>query len=111
MTDLTAILCEIRELREIIAGLQPSTPTCSGVTGKGTPCRNRAIGDSGVCRMHGERPERPPRVPKAKAPPKPKKVQPEHTHTINEVPAEPCPLCLTHGDVWDPMLPEYKFCV
>ena len=40
---------------------------------------------------------------------KPKKIQPEHNHVIVEVPTEPCPLCLTHGDVLDPDLTNHEF--
>jgi hypothetical protein len=113
MTDLTQILAELRELRQIIATLQPSqateTQVCEGVTGKGTQCRNRASPDSCYCRMHGERVARPPKVAKvAKVAKKPKKVQPEHNHGIGEVGVE-CPLCVTHGDVWDPGLTECGF--
>jgi hypothetical protein len=111
MTDLTQILDELRELREIISTLQPPVPPlrgkCEGLTGKGTQCRNRASPDSCYCRMHGERPPRPPKP--ERAPPKPKKVQPEHNHGIGEEPIEPCPLCATHGDVWDPGLTECRF--
>ena len=113
MTDLTQILEELRSLREIIATLQPSIPetqVCEGVTGKGTQCRNRASPDSCYCRMHGERVARPPKVARvAKVAKKPKKVQPEHTHGIGEEASEPCPLCVTHGDVWDPGLTECGF--
>ncbi len=113
MTDLTQILEELRSLREIIATLQPtSTPetqVCEGVTGKGTQCRNRASPDSCYCRMHGERPPKPPRVVKAKKVVKPKKIQPEHNHSVGEESIEPCPLCATHGDVWDPNLTECRF--
>ena len=108
MTDLTQILEELRELREIVASLQPA-PTaeaaCEGVTGKGTQCRNRASPGSCYCRMHGERPARPPKVVKVKKLAKPKKVQPEHMHGPGEV----CMLCETHGDVLDPDLPEAGF--
>jgi len=106
------ILAELRALREIVQSLQPREvplALCGGVTGKGTPCRNRSVSGSGYCRMHGERPpkaERPPRVPKK--PKKPKKIQPEHAHGIGE-PRGACPLCDTHGDVWDPALPECRF--
>ena len=107
------ILAELKALRAVIAGLHPTPApvqsTCKGVTGKGTPCRNRAAGDSGYCRMHGERPERPPKPVRVRAPPKPKKVQPEHTHGIGES-AEGCRLCATHGDVWNPTLPNDIFC-
>jgi len=40
---------------------------------------------------------------------KPKKIQPEHTHGIGEIPSEPCELCLMHGDVLDPELPNSGF--
>ncbi len=113
MTDLAEILRELRELRVIVGSLQPCVPPrslCEGVTGKGTACRNRAIGESSCCRMHGVRSERPPKPARApKVAKKPKKIQPEHAHGIGEA-CEACPLCDTHGDVWDPGLPEYKFC-
>ncbi len=108
---MDAILAELKALREILSGLQPCsdpTPLCGGVTGKGTPCRNRAVPCTGYCRMHGERPPKevkPVRVKKAK---KPKKIQPEHTHGIDEV-GLGCPLCDTHGNVWDPGLTECCF--
>ena len=109
-TRMEQILEELRSLREIISTLQPSAPPlrgkCEGLTGKGTQCRNRASPDSCYCRMHGERPPRPPKP--VRAPPKPKKVQPEHNHGIGEVGVE-CPLCATHGDVWDPGLTECRF--
>ena len=103
-TKMEEILEEIRSLREIIQSLQPSQPPdslCEGVTGKGTRCRNRASPDSCYCRMHlGERVgvRRVGRV--SRAPKKPKKVQPEHTHDGGGL----CMLCETHGDVWDPEL-------
>jgi len=107
------ILEELRELREIVASLQPSptleTQVCEGVTGKGTQCRNRASPNSCYCRMHGERSPRPPKVVKPPKVTKPKKIQPEHTHGVGEEPIEPCPLCATHGDVWNPGLTECRF--
>ena len=103
------ILAELRELREIVRSLQPVstpvTPKCQGVTGKGTRCCNRASPGGTYCRMHGERPARPPKVVKVKKLAKPKKVQPEHTHGPGEI----CMLCDTHGDVLDPDLPEALF--
>ena len=59
--------------------------------------------------MHGERPPKPEKPRRAKKEPKPKKIQPEHTHGIGEVPEGVCPLCETHGDVMDPTLPEATF--
>ena len=112
-TRMDEILEELRSLREIIKTLHPASPPsttkCEGVTGKGTQCRNRASPDSCYCRMHGERPPKPPRVVKAKKVVKPKKIQPEHNHSVGEESIEPCPLCATHGDVWDPNLTECRF--
>lgn len=100
------ILAELRELRQIVLSLQPTpTATCQGVTGKGTPCRNKAAPGSVYCRMHGERAPKPDRVKRVKKVPKPKKVQPEHMHGIGEF----CMLCDTHGDVFDEGLPDAMF--
>lgn len=101
------IINELRELRQIIQGLQlRDTPVpctaCRGVTGRGTPCRNKAAPDTEFCRMHGERPTKPAKVPRTK---KPKKVQPEHVHAEGVA----CPLCEMHGDVLDPGLPMEDF--
>ena len=102
------ILEELRSLREIIQTLHPVTPSqsiCEGVTGKGTRCRNRASPDSCYCRMHLGRKVGVKPVPKKKAQPKLKKVQPEHTCHDGGM----CKLCDTHGDVWDPALVDIGF--
>ena len=110
------ILGELRELRRVIEYLrvehvhsQPQIPICQGVTGKGTVCMNRSVPGGAYCRMHGVvRPGRVVnKVPKKDK--KPKKIQPEHNHQIGEIPGEACKLCGTHGDVWDPKLPECHF--
>ena len=112
------ILGELRELRRVIEYLrvkhvhsQPQIPICQGVTGKGTVCMNRSVPGGAYCRMHGVcrevRPGRVVKVPKKAK--KPKKIQPEHNHQIGEIPGEVCKLCGTHGDVWDPKLPECHF--
>ena len=93
------ILQELRALREEVGGLKdqlgvgprvprvpkpPRTP-CIGVTGKGTACRNSAQPGHEYCRMHGERPVRLEKPKKVKKEPKPKKIQPEHTHLLGAV--------------------------
>ena len=115
------ILAELRALREEVGCLKgqlggvsrasPKLPRvpCIGMTGKGTACRNSAQPGHEYCRMHGDRPARPVKPVRAKKEAKPKKVQPEHTHELGETPTEPCPLCDTHGDVLDPILPESQF--
>lgn len=109
---------EMDEILELLRGLRADVDAlkrgekvvCCGVTGKGTPCRNRAVAGGEFCRMHDRESappkERPVRVPKQA---KPKKVQPEHTHGLGEVPETPCPLCETHGDVLNPELPGASF--
>lgn len=78
---------------------------CKGFTGKGTPCRNKAIPNEEYCRLHHNRPIREEkhthkeRVSKSKKMPK---VQPEHNHRIGGKTDTQCPLCGTHGDVLDP---------
>ena len=117
------ILTELRALRvemEALKGIQLGGPRvvrvpkvarvpCTGVTGKGTPCRNSAQPGHEHCRMHGDRPPKEVKPKRVKKEAKPKKIQPEHTHLLGEVPMEPCPLCDTHGDVMDPTLPESEF--
>lgn len=112
--NLAVVLEELREIRSLLGELKGWVPPgmgapekCRGVTGKGDPCRNRARGPDGYCRMHGNREAKRspgPRESKRGAP-KMKKVQPEHTcHDGGS-----CKLCDTHGDVWDPTLPEAGF--
>jgi hypothetical protein len=86
------------------------TGKCTGVTAKGTACKNKAQGDSCFCHLHNKNKplgDKPVKEKKAKAE-KPvkekvkrtaatKKVQPEHTHALDEA-AEDCDLCETHGN-------------
>jgi len=105
------ILQELRALRREVEALKlvPKTrkDPCQGVTGKGTPCRNGALPGACHCRMHSREPKEV-KVPRVKKDPKPKKIQPEHTHGIGEV-STGCPLCETHGDVMDSTLPNSDF--
>ena len=107
-SPMDALLAEVASLRAELALLrQTRKQPCQGVTGKGTPCRNGALVGTCHCRMHSRGPKeaKPPRVRKE---PKPKKIQPEHTHCIGE--SDPhCPLCETHGDCLDPTLPGHHF--
>lgn len=114
--DLQKVLDELRALREEVMELQRQHPQhavkkerCKGVTGKGAPCCNGAVLGTEFCRMHTNMVPKPVKVPKPAKMPKLKKVQPEHNHGIGEV-GENCQLCLMHGDVVDPNLPNMKFC-
>ena len=86
------------------------TGKCTGLTAKGTACKNKAQGDSCFCHLHNkDKPlgDKPVKEKKAKAEKpvkekvkrtaKPKKVQPEHTHALDEE-SEDCTLCETHGN-------------
>jgi hypothetical protein len=74
------------------------------------PCRNRALEGALYCGMHGEKVhDRAPKPRRVTKQPKPKKVQPEHTHEVGASSVVGCPLCETHGDVWDPVLSEAEF--
>lgn len=114
-STLTEILSTLQTLRKEIASLKGEEKTrviCEGVTGKGIPCRNRACPDSKFCKMHAESKqcvEKKEKKKREKKEAKPKKIQPEHTHEIGETPSEPCTLCMTHGDVLDPDLPDATF--
>ncbi len=112
---LTEILSTLQSLRQEIAALKGEEKTkviCEGVTGKGIPCRNKAVLGCKFCKMHSNtKPvaEKKEKKKREKKEVKPKKSQPEHTHAIGEIPTEPCPLCLTNGDVLDPELPNSNF--
>lgn len=114
-STLTEILSTLQNLRKEIASLKGEEKPrviCEGVTGKGVPCRNRSCPGSKFCKMHAETKqhvEKKEKKKREKKEVKPKKIQPEHTHEIGEVPSEPCPLCMTHGDVLDPALPDATF--
>jgi len=108
MTTLEQLAAEVADLRLQLQQLkQTKKQPCQGVTGKGTPCRNGALPGTSHCRMHSREPKEV-KIPKAKKEPKPKKIQPEHTHAIGEVDPS-CPLCQTHGDCMDPTLPDHDF--
>jgi hypothetical protein len=111
-TEMDEIIELLRGLRADVDALKRGEKVvCSGVTGKGTPCRNGVVAGGGTfCRMHG-RESAPPKERRVRVPKqaKPKKIQPEHTHALGETPESPCPLCDTHGDVMDPDLPGASF--
>jgi hypothetical protein len=87
---------------------------CKGITGKGTPCRNKAIPNEDYCRLHHARPNhREKCIPKERINKSKRKtrVQPEHNHIIGENTNVSCPLCATHGDALDPGNCDITYCV
>jgi hypothetical protein len=105
---MESLLAEVALLRQEVASLRSSKKQpCQGVTGKGTPCRNGSLPGSIYCRMHSREPKAP-KAPRVKKDPKPKKIVPEHSHSIGEI--DPmCILCRTHGDCMDASLPDHDF--
>jgi hypothetical protein len=90
----------------------PKVP-CVGLTGKGTPCKNKCQPGSDKCHLHGvELPGAVPKVPKEPKVPKvpktkAKKIQPEHNHPPGSQ-SDECQLCETHGNVVIPKLPQFE---
>lgn len=85
---------------------------CQAVTAKGLPCKNKGFGGTCFCRVHTKKDEDEVKPKKtrgkavaeeaAKKEPKkrgrkPKKVQPQHSHKLDEE-ASDCDLCETHGN-------------
>lgn len=95
---------------------EPEVPRvpCVGITGKGTPCKNKCQSGSDKCHLHGvevpnkKKEPRVPKVPKSKS--KAKKVQPEHNHPPGSQSSsdDQCQLCETHGNVVIPKLPQFE---
>ena len=86
-------------------------PMCPVLTDKSAPCKNKCMPGGTACRMHstvlpGGIPK-PPKVPKVSK--VPKKVVPLHNHKPLVEPTEPCALCETHGDAFDPNLARQTF--
>ena len=49
-------------------------------------------------------------VKKRRKTPKPVKVKPPlHNHEPGETPTEPCELCISHGDILDPEMPDHEY--
>jgi hypothetical protein len=76
------------------------TDPCPIKTSKGEACKHNCILGQETCKMHGRpKAEKPPKPPKKS---KKTKVIPEHNHRPFETPTEPCELCSSHGDIFNP---------
>jgi hypothetical protein len=83
------------------------TDPCPIKTSKGDVCKHSCVPGQGTCKMHGRpKVEKPPKPPKKT---KKKKLVPEHNHRPFEVPTEPCVLCSTHGDIFNPSAASSDF--
>ena len=80
-------------------------PACTGINIRGNPCRNKCIEGETFCEKHD--PSKPPTTKKTKRPKK--REVPVHNHAPGETPSEPCTLCQTHGDIFDPNIVKVEF--
>ena len=106
---------------------------CKCLTKKGDQCKKYCIPDHDTCKQHANMevsskpvpkdepetliPTPTPRrtqpvviVKKRRKTPKPVKVKPPlHNHEPGETPTEPCELCISHGDILDPEMPDHEY--
>ena len=89
---------------------------CSAMTAKGHKCTKPCTPGETYCTLHIKMHEKQkclpvPTEPKKKRPilKKKKKEVPLHNHKPGELPTETCELCETHGDIFDPDMPNSEF--
>ena len=111
---------------------------CKCLTKKGDQCKKYCIPDHDTCKQHAnmevsskpvpkDEPETPAPAPtptptptpttqpvvivkKRRKTPKTVKVKPPlHNHEPGETPTEPCELCISHGDILDPEMPDHEY--
>ena len=84
---------------------------CSAMTAKGHKCTKPCVPGETYCTLHTKMNNKPPVEPKKKRPilKKKKKEVPVHNHKPGELPTETCELCETHGDIFDPDMPDSEF--
>ena len=89
---------------------------CSAMTAKGHKCTKPCTPGETYCTLHIKMHEKQkclpvPTEPKKKRPilTKKKKEVPLHNHKPGELPTETCELCETHGDIFDPDMPNSEF--
>ena len=105
---------------------------CKCLTKKGDQCKKYCIPDHDTCKQHANMevsskpvPKDEPEtliptptpttqpvviVKKRRKTPKPVKVKPPlHNHEPGETPTEPCELCISHGDILDPEMPDHEY--
>ena len=86
------------------------------MTAKGHKCTKPCTPGEKYCTLHIKMHEKQkclpvPTEPKKKRPilKKKKKEVPLHNHKPGELPTETCELCETHGDIFDPDMPNSEF--
>jgi hypothetical protein len=81
---------------------------CTSLTAKGALCKNNAFGGGCTCRVHMPKEGKASKEKEKKKAKggKAKKVEPEHSHKMDELAASDCELCETHGN---PLEGEQEF--
>jgi hypothetical protein len=86
---------------------------CSMMTAKGNQCTKPCIQGETCCTLHMKMRDKKSNVEQTvkKRPvlKKKKKDVPVHNHKPGETPTETCELCETHGDIFDPDMPDTEF--
>ena len=85
---------------------------CSMMTAKGNKCTKPCVPGETCCTLHVKMRDKPSPIETKKKRPvlkKKKKDVPVHNHKPGEIPTETCELCETHGDIFDPDMPDTEF--
>ena len=86
---------------------------CSMTTAKGNQCTKPCIQGETCCTLHMKMRDKKSNteqtVKKRPVLKKKKKDVPVHNHKPGETPTETCELCETHGDIFDPDMPDTEF--
>tara|TARA_B100001175_G_scaffold190895_1_gene161873 strand:+ start:3314 stop:4075 length:762 start_codon:yes stop_codon:yes gene_type:complete len=101
-----------KKLKEPKKPKEPKEPKiqCSAMTAKGSKCTKPCVPGEEYCTLHMKMRNKSPVEPKKKRPViKKKKEIPMHNHKPGELPTEMCELCETHGDIFDPDMPNNEF--
>jgi len=85
---------------------------CSMMTAKGNKCTKPCVPGETCCTLHVKMRDKPPPIETKKKRPvlkKKKRDVPVHNHKPGETPIDTCELCESHGDIFDPGMPDTEF--
>ena len=85
---------------------------CSMTTAKGNKCTKPCVPGETCCTLHVKMRDKPPHIETKKKRPvlkKKKRDVPVHNHKPGETPIDTCELCESHGDIFDPGMPDTEF--
>ena len=85
---------------------------CSMTTAKGNKCTKPCVPGETCCTLHVKMRDKPPPIETKKKHPvlkKKKRDVPVHNHKPGETPIDTCELCESHGDIFDPGMPDTEF--